>query len=294
MARFTPGSLVVGLLRRTWILTAVTVVTCAAFAARAATTLVAPDPLAATPGDMRRHVAPPPAPRLTPRVPDGGQLVERNMFCSGCAPDAAPATGPVVAGAVLIATDIGAEARATIHVLASEAQGSWGIGDAIPGVGRVDRIGPMWVEVSDATGRHSRLSLLEAAGGSSGTAMPASAPAADPLADRIRKLDDQNYEVERQLVRDLVSAGARPGGPRFVPIVEGGEIKGVRLFGVVPGSVPHALGLKDRDQLIAVDGAPIKSVDQLLDLYVRLGQLSAVELSGTRAGKPLVRTLHLR
>ena len=33
---------------------------------------------------------------------------------------------------------------------------------------------------------------------------------------------------------------------------------------------------------------------QMLDLYAGLGQLSAVELSGTRAGKPLVRTLRLR
>ena len=36
------------------------------------------------------------------------------------------------------------------------------------------------------------------------------------------------------------------------------------------------------------------SVQQLLDLYARLDQVSAVELSGTRRGKPLIRTLRLR
>ena len=38
----------------------------------------------------------------------------------------------------------------------------------------------------------------------------------------------------------------------------------------------------------------IKNVQQLLDLYAKLDNISAVELSGTRAGKPLKLTLRLR
>jgi S1-C subfamily serine protease len=111
---------------------------------------------------------------------------------------------------------------------------------------------------------------------------------------RIKKLDDQNYEVDRDLVHELVSGATRPGGVRWVPTLDHGEVTGVKLYNVSPDSIPWALGLHSGDALTAIDGAPLKSADQLLDLYARLGQLSAVELSGTHAGKPIVRTLRLR
>ena len=295
MQRIALPSLFAGLARRTWLVTAIAVVSCAAFAAHAATALVDAATVGPTRGTAPRAEVPPPSAR-PPALPEGGQLVERNMFCSSCALTGAssPAAVPP-SSAVLIAIDIGHEARATVHVLATEVQGSWGIGDAIPGLGQVDRIGPMWLEIVDGAGHRARLSLLDAAAGDGPRpTVPERAPAvADPLADRIKKLDDQNYDIDRNLVRELVSAGARPGGPRFMPLVENGEVKGVRLFAVKPGSVPAALGLKNGDTLSAIDGAPLVNLNQLLELYSKLDQLGAVELSGTRAGKPLVRTLRL-
>jgi len=298
MHRFTPLALLAGLVRRTWLVAALTVVTCAAFAANAASALIEADYLIpaprAVPPPVRRVRAPPTAP---PVLRDGEQLVGRDMFCSSCTPGdpAAPAAGTVLGSAVLIAIELGQDARATVRVVASEVQGSWGVGDAIPGLGRVDRIGRRSIEVIDGSGHRGRLALLDAAaGGGPVTAMTENPPAARPWADRIKKLDEQNYEVDRSLVRELVSAGARPGGPRFLPIVQGGEVKGVQLSAVRSGSILFELGLRDRDTLSAIDGAPLKALDQLLDIYAKLDQLSAVELSGTRGGRPLVRTLRLR
>jgi len=289
-----------GLVRPTWMITAVTIISCAAFAARAATSIVAADYLA--PPAVGTSAAPPALPAHVPPVPahmrgEARLLVERNMFCSSCAPAAAsgPANGFQLPPAVLIGTSLGRDPWATVHVLASEVQGSWGLGDTIPGLGALDRIGPTWIEVVDGAGHHGRLSLLEtAAGRGSGAATSESPPAASPLADRIRQLDEQNYDVDRSLIRELVTGAAKPGGMRFVPRLDHGEIKGVRLYGVTAGSIPAALGLRNGDTLEAIDGAPLKDVNQLLDLYARLDQLSAVELSGTRAGQPLARTLRLR
>jgi len=294
-----------GLVRRTWVVTAITVISCAAFAAHAATSIVAADYLApAAQGAPGLALRPPPA-----RTPPSGdhllravahQLVERNMFCSSCeASGIAGVAAPfVLPPAVLIATGLGSEPRATVHVLASEVAGSWGLGERIPGLGQLDRIGPTWIELVDGTGHRGRLSLLglpdTAAGSGSGTAMLESPPAADPLLDRVKKVDEQTYDVERSLVRDLVTGATKPGGVRFVPKVDHGQVQGVRVFGVTPGSIPFALGLKNGDTLAAIDGAPLKDLNQLLDLYAKLDQLSAVELSGTRAGAPLVRTLRLR
>lgn len=293
-----------GLVRRTWVVTTITVISCAAFAARAATSIVAADELALAGRGTSRALPPPPA-RPAPAGAHllraaAHQLVERNMFCSSCTAGSALGTVPPfeLPPAVLIATGLGGEPRATVHVLASEVQGSWGLGDRIPGLGQVDRIGPTWIDLVDGAGHRGRLSLLglpeTAAGRGSDPARSPSPPAADPVLEGTRKLDDQNYEVDRSLVRALVTGAAKPGGTRFVPQLDHGEVKGVRVFGVTPGSIPFAFGLKNGDTLTAIDGAPLKDLNQLLDLYARLDQLSAVELSGTRAGAPLVRTLRLR
>jgi hypothetical protein len=293
-----------GLLGRTWLITLVAVIACAVFAARVATALMAARYLTpATEG------APRSAPITRPAEPapaglrhrgDGSQLLERNMFCSSCTlvAEASAVNDFVLPPAVLIETSFGGEPRATVRVLASEVQGSWGIGDRIPGLGLVNRIAPKWIELIDPVGHRGRLSLLAgaepAAGRGSDTAMSESPPAAAPWAGRIKKLDDQNYEIDRDLVRQLVTGAARPGGMRFIPKLDHGEVKGVRVYGVTAGSIPFALGLANGDTLEAIDGAPLKDLNQLLELYAKLDQLSAVELSGTRAGKPLARTLRLR
>src|SRR6185436_8199012 len=104
------------------------VVTCASLAAQAATALLDASylvPIRPGPAPHAPRPAAPPPPRVRP---DGDKLVERNMFCSSCAPagpGAPGAPGVALAGAELLATDIGREARATVRVLASQVQGSW-------------------------------------------------------------------------------------------------------------------------------------------------------------------------
>lgn len=293
--------------RRTWLFTVITVVSCAAFAARAATSIAEAAMARDSDGIAPRvavGVAPPTSPASAKRRatgPLGDLLVERNIFCSSCGPATASEFAPSVnlASAVLIETSLGGEPRATVRVVASDVQGSWGVGETIPGLGRIAHIAFTWIDLVDPAGHHGRLSLLEApqaaASRGSDTAMSESpAAAAPPWSRRIRKLDEQNYDVDRDLIRELVTGVAKADGVRPVVILEHGEIKGLRLTGVTAASIPFALGLRSGDALTAIDGAPIKTAQQLLDLYAKIDQLSAVELSGTRAGKPLLRTLRLR
>jgi hypothetical protein len=298
------------LVRRTWLVTAITVISCAGFAARGAAAIVAARYVetGAAPAETVRPAAP--APQAAKPISGdrrrarGDELVARNMFCSSCVPlgnTAGLGSGDLVlTQALLIETSMGDEPRATVRVLASEVQGSWGVGETIPGLGRVERIAYQWIELVDAAGRRGRVSLVDpalapsAAGRGPDTAMSESPPAAAPWSTRYRKIDEQTYEVDRGLIRDLVTGVAKADGVRPMPILENGEIKGVRLLGVTPASIPFALGLRSGDSLTAIDGEPIKNVQQLLDLYARLDQVNTVELSGKHAGKPLVRTLRLR
>lgn len=301
MLRSTLRSLVDTLLRRAWLVAAMTVVVCAGLAARAVAALTDAAYLGPAPHAPRPAVpAPAPSP---PRVTgDGAAFVARNMFCSTCPPPlpGLPGTSPIAVHArpaVLIATSIGAspvDTRATVRVLGTEVQGSWGVGETIPGVGQVERIGWVSIDVLDDGGQRVTLSLRDstAAGRSDAdAATSAPAPAADP---RIRQLGEDRYEVDRELVRELVSGAAKPGAVRMTPIVKDGEVQGVRVLGARAGSVPAAIGLRSGDTLSAIDGTPIRTAQQLLDLYAKLDQLSTVELQGTRAGKPLAITLQLR
>jgi PDZ domain-containing protein len=282
---------VVGLVRRTWIIAFVTVVVCATFAAHAARALTAPEEL------VPARTPPPPKPRTAPviRNLDGSPVVERNMFCSMCLPDPEPCPtceNTLSKLAELIETSMASDPRATLRVLASEVQGSWGLGDSVPGLGQIVRIGPTSIDIVDLHGRIGRLSLREVV--ATAPPPPTTAPQTDPWAGRIKKLDDKTYEVDRQLVRDLVGGVVKPGTLRVLPIVENGEVKGLRFYGVGAGSIPAALGLKTGDTITQIDGEPIKNINQLLDLLAKLDQINNVEIAGTRAGKPLWLGLRLR
>ena len=288
----------VSALGRTWLFTAITVVVCAYFLAHMASSLLAAEALVESPRTPAAPVAPPPS--TPPKTKLDGTKIARNLFCSTCERRVAgPAPTDRYTGepAVLIATMIGHEPRAIVRVLASEAQGSWGLGERIPGVGLVDRIGSTSIDVVDVSGHRGTLSLLDTAAGppmKQGAATPRPAAAADPFADRVRKIAEGDYEVDRSLVRDLVTGTAKAGGARAIPHMKGGEVQGIRMVGVRGGSVAAALGLKNGDIIGAIDNEPIRNVQQLLDLYAKLDQISAVELQGTRAGKPMTLTLRLR
>lgn len=284
---------VVAVLRRPRLVAAITVVSCAMFAARAASALMAvervqPRPLVAMPRSTPR---PAPAPHVD-------NLVERNMFCSSCGPTPAATAELALSGAVLIETSLGRAPTATLRVLASEVQGCWGVGDQVPGLGRLDRVASTWVEVIDASGRRGRLSLLEGTGGADGPGAATPRPSAPPAVaskwgDRVRQLDDHTYEVDRAVVREMVQE-MTSGGVRVAPVLTSGKLSGLRLLGVKADSAPAAFGLKSRDTLTQIDGEAITGPQQGIDLYARLDSIQQVELAGMRDGKPLVRTLRLR
>jgi hypothetical protein len=298
---------IAGFLRRTWLVAAVTVAICASFAAHAVAALsgdaIAPGEAAPAPGAAPKAapVAPAPAPRRP--APAGDAFVARNIFCATCPPvrPGGGGGGDAYQGqpAVLIATSLGADPRATVRVVPTEVQGSWGLGEEIPGVGQVNEIHATAIEVADAAGHTKLISLLDgtAAGPGATDAATSNAPPAaarDPFAGRVTKLDDTTYEVERALIRELVMGASRPGMGRAIPRVVNGEVQGISLYGIGPESPGRALGLRSGDLISSIDGEPLKNAQQLIDLFARLDQVASVELGGARASKPFKLTLKLR
>ena len=235
----------------------------------------------------------PPVRQVAPRPPpDGGALVARDMFCSDCGPgpDLPVAVGDYRPDAELIAIAIGVPPLATLRVADGAVQGSWAEGDHVPQVGTILRIGWQSVEVRADDGRTGILHLAGAAGSGAAT----HEPPPGPWADRIRPLGQDRYEVDRTLVRGLVQGGAVPRGFMIGPAVEHGAMAGLRVAGVRPDSLAAALGLHSGDVIAAIDGAPIRSAESVLDVYAKLDDLSHVELDVTRAGARHTIDLELR
>jgi hypothetical protein len=314
-------NVVAGFLRRTWLVALVTILVCASFAARAVAALSdaaldagaasgAPGAggITAEPPPPGGAEPPPPSPARAPlaasqRPPIVDAFVARNVFCSACAPPAAEPDRPSAyqgQPAVLIATSLGRAPRATVRVVPTEVQGSWGLGEDIPGVGRIDEIHATSIEVADAAGHTKLLSLVDATAAGPGATDAATSdarPAAGqrPFAGRIEQLGDGVYEVERSLVRELVMSASKPGMGGATPVVVNGEVQGIRLIGIGSRSPGHALDLRSGDLISSIDGVPLRNAQQVIDLFAKLDQVSEVALGGTRrGGKPLELRLKLR
>ncbi|HUJ63792.1 MAG TPA: hypothetical protein VLX92_35070 [Kofleriaceae bacterium] len=266
-------------------------IACALLSAHAAGSLLEAELLSDAPRGAATPPSPPEPPGARRAPPDGRGLVARNMFCATCtAATPGPGSTELSLDATLIATSIGDDSRATVRVNSSQVQGSFGLGDTIPGIGTLVRIGWISIDVADATGRRGTLALASAAT----PEHHEPAPARSPWADRVAKIDDRTFEVERDLVRELVTGSVKPGGTRVSAVTDQGKLTGLRLLGVGPETVAAAIGLRNGDTLSAVNNAQIESANTLLDLYAQLDQLHVVELAGTRDGKPLAITLRLR
>jgi len=283
-------------------LAAVAALGCAGFAAAAASSMISAFYLDPAPSGPRWPVLQTPAPAVTakPTAALGRELVARDMFCSSCAPLADGDAGPddtFAPQAVLIATMIGIAPWCTVRAIDAHAQGAYGLGAAIPGVGTIARIGARSIELIDPSGRHGHLDLLDtiAAARGDGAATPSAAAAAEPWQGRIRKIDDHTFEVDRDLVRELVTGAAKPGATRIAPRTDAaGKLTGLRVFGVRTDSLGGALGLANGDVLTGVNNVPITSAQTLLDLYSKIDSLDVVELASERANQPMTLTFRLR
>lgn len=298
------------LVRRTWFVGAVTTIVCAGLAARAASSVMAAE-LESSAGVARS--APVHQPRFAPPqpgAPDPEALVARNIFCSSCGPEVTSRPGPGAGSpatarfagvpAILVATTIGTSSHATVQVPSTGGGGDYGIGDRIAQVGTVAWIGMASIDVVDAAGVHERLTLLDplqlpaAVSGSMGAATPSSETAASPFADRLSKRADGSFDVDRSLVRDLVSGAAKAGNVRLFPIMKGSDVTGVRVLGVKADSLAAALGMTSGDTITTINGDALTTAQQLIDLLAGLDQLSTVTVGGTHGKAALAMKLHLR
>ena len=83
------------------------------------------------------------------------------------------------------------------------------------------------------------------------------------------------------------------GQIRAVPELKGGQVVGLRLFGIRPGSLLGSLGLRNGDRLESINGFEIASAEKALQAYVQLRSASELHVLVNRVGQPLQIDLHI-
>jgi S1-C subfamily serine protease len=74
---------------------------------------------------------------------------------------------------------------------------------------------------------------------------------------------------------------------RLVPASANGKIHGVKLFDIAPGSLYDALGLRNDDTVLDVDGRSIDSFDDAIATHTALETATTITVHVVRRGKPL-------
>jgi len=288
-----------------WILGGAVVMLCSVFAAKATShvleAVLLPD------SEHAPHVtvvAPSPAtPAKQVRSKDGTTFATRNMFCSECTPPAAQvSTDPSVVQnttlpLVLLATNVGVkedQSYATIINTESQHQGSFSVGDKVPGAtGALKEIHFKYVEFENG-GHIERLVLQGQAAPPPTVAAVETKPEGDgdelqaSIDAGIKSTGENQYEIDRALVDKIVAnpMGVAKGA-RIVPAVQNGKPAGFKLYAIRPSSVYAKLGLTNGDTLSSINGLELTSADQALEAYTKLRSATSLELDIQRRGKPM-------
>lgn len=259
--------------------------------------------------EARAHVPEVPsfAPHSTARVvtetvalrdKDGSSLLIRNPFCSDCDP-VEPEPDPENPDAIpltklpldLIVTNLSSKQAwsfATLRNRDTSQQGSFWIGDAIPGGGPIERIGGTTVVFRNLrTKRLERVTLMTAAAPANKPVKAGTKKKVTPFDDQIHKLSDTSYEIDDALIRKLLNNPRAMKGMRFGPYMVDGKVRGFRLNYARQNSIATALGLKRGDVITSVNGMEATSADKLLEIYTKLRESTSLSISIERKGKPL-------
>jgi general secretion pathway protein C len=110
------------------------------------------------------------------------------------------------------------------------------------------------------------------------SSLPAPAAAPTPV--------EREMIVDREMVSDAMGdIGELMKQVRIRPYFEEGRPSGLSLTGIRPDSIFRKMGLRSGDVLQAVDGEEIRSVDDVVRLYEKIGSTDGVTLQIKRRGR---------
>jgi len=112
------------------------------------------------------------------------------------------------------------------------------------------------------------------------------------LAAKITKISDDEYNIERSLVDDLLQDQAQlMRSARIVPSKNG---SGIKLYGIRGGSLLDHIGLTNGDALESINGFDMSDPQKALEAYGRLRTAGELTVKYERNGKSMSTTFHIQ
>jgi general secretion pathway protein C len=108
------------------------------------------------------------------------------------------------------------------------------------------------------------------------------------IADKIHKISDTEFNVERSVVDSILENQAElMKSARIVPEKEGDKVVGIRLFGVRPDSLLGTLGIENGDRLSTINGFAMTDPQNALEAYTKLRTADHLTVAVNRHGQPV-------
>jgi len=299
-----------------WAIDGLVVALCAIFLARATATVVERKMLSAGPAPkaiMRGPIASATPSIYTKQIEE---ILNRNIFCSTCPPilqkavtgDSGPPPPPPLQRtslnlkllAIMYAPPP-ANPKWSVAIIRdndAKSAGPYNVGSTIRDA-TIEDIEEDKVYLDFGAGRHEYLDLLDRPQPAGAPAPVASNTPADPLAAEldkgIKKLGENNYEVQRGTVDALLgNMGALAKGARIVPETKDGKPAGFRLFSIRPDGPFAKIGLLNGDVVSAINGLEMNSPDQALLAYTKLKTANHLSVAIERNGQKITKDYNIR
>jgi general secretion pathway protein C len=117
----------------------------------------------------------------------------------------------------------------------------------------------------------------------------------EELDSNISRISDTQYSVNRSLVDRLITnQAALMRTARVIPHEEGGQVVGVKLYGIRRSSLLGRLGVQNGDMVRTINGFDMTSPDTALQAYARLREADRITINLVRRGQPMTMDYQIR
>ena len=122
-------------------------------------------------------------------------------------------------------------------------------------------------------------------------AVAAASTGGGSIEDRIRTgvtaSGPNTYSIDRSILREVATNSKllQEQAPRVAPYYEGGKPRGFRLQGLKSSGIFSAIGIRNGDVIVSVNGNPVDSPQRALDLYQNLMTQPSLSVTVLRRGK---------
>ncbi len=283
-----------------WVLNLIGIALCAIFVGRAAASVLVSTVLSGDgPPLVRREAS---APVTAPPAPakDIEFIMDRNIFCSSCAPivltpeKQREAEGPVDTTpqrsslnmqllATMVAPNDFEWSMAVVRDNADERKATkiYKRGDALPQggailaqvvEGRIYFVVGKRVEYIDGNNTPPPPTPVAVA---AAEPMPGEATGLEKDIDKGIRCNGANCEVDKSLIdKVLANTTALATSARFVPSIKDGKPNGFKLYAIRPGSMFAKIGMQNADLIKAINGLDMSTPDKALEAYTKLKSAS--------------------